>query len=66
MNKLDVKTLSANQLKDLRKSLLKQSRHFLFFTKMTATFDGVSLDCIKTEFKRRKLQKLKLGERKTF
>lgn len=63
---MDVRSLSVDQLKGLRKQLLRSSRRFFFFTRMTATIEDVSLDCIKSELKRRKVQNLKLGERATY
>lgn len=63
---MDVRSLSNDQLKDLKKQINRASRKFFFFKRVTQTADGVSVDCINTELKRRKIQKLKLGEQKKY
>lgn len=61
MNMLDVRTLSVTQLKDMKNQINRSTRRWLWRQQFTQTIDGVSVDDIKSELKRRKIQKLKLG-----
>ncbi len=61
---MDVRSLSVDQLKDLKKQLNKAGRKWFFFREYTTTEGGVSIDAVKLELKRRKAECLKIRPHK--
>ena len=59
-----VRSLSSDQLKDIRKRIKYANRKYLFLKWFPNPHngEGISLSMIEDELKRRKVQKLKLGE----
>jgi hypothetical protein len=62
---MEIRKLSHDQLKDLKKELKRSNRKFLFFKRDANPHNGhISLAQVRDEIIRRKVEKLKLGKQK--